>query len=91
MSAPNPHEKASPAKGLERALPLSVETINKGKHNHGNEGPEHKPVSHVPDPYWKRAHRDWRFWIGVFLMMIAITIFALSDNLALIPPRPITK
>ena len=36
--------------------------------HHGNEGPEHDSVHHDPrPPYWKRAHHDWRFWVGLFL------------------------
>lgn len=33
--------------------------------------------------YWKRAHRDWKFWI-VMMGMIALMIFyTMSDNFAL--------
>lgn len=39
-------------------------------------------------PYWKRAHRDWRFWIALLLMFVAITIYVMSDNLALLPRHP---
>lgn len=54
--------------------------------NPGNEGPSGGHVHHNPElHYWKRAHHDWRFWLGLTLMLIAITVFALSDNLALIP------
>ena len=38
-----------------------------------------------PRPYWKRAHRDWRFWVGMGLMLFAITIYVLSDDLAFLP------
>ena len=55
--------------------------------NHGNEGPEHDRIHHDYRPYWKRAHHDWRFWIGLFLMLAAITIYVLSDNLAFLPHR----
>jgi hypothetical protein len=55
--------------------------------NPGNEGPAHASVHHGHSPYWKRAHHDWRFWVGLFLMSVAITIYVLSDNLALIPRR----
>lgn len=38
--------------------------------HHGNEGPEHDSVHHDPrPPYWKRAHRDWWFWVGLVLML----------------------
>jgi hypothetical protein len=51
----------------------------------GNEGPERGFVHHEPRPYWKRAHHDWRVWVGLFFMFAAITIYVMSDNLALIP------
>lgn len=35
--------------------------------------------------YWKRAHRDWRFWIGVVLMVSAMVVYVMSDNLLLRP------
>jgi hypothetical protein len=50
---------------------------------HGNEGPAHRDVH----PYWKRAHHDWRFWVGLVLMLAAIAIYVLSDDLALLPRR----
>ena len=51
----------------------------------GNEGPERDPVHHDHRPYWKRAHHDWRVWVGLFFMLAAITIYVMSDNLALSP------
>jgi hypothetical protein len=30
--------------------------------------------NHVHHPYWKSAHRDWRVWVGV-TMMLAIMLF----------------
>ena len=38
-------------------------------------------------PYWKRAHRDWWFWVGLVLMLTAITIYVMSDDLAFLPHR----
>ena len=32
------------------------------------------------NPYWKRAHRDWRFWAGVLLMFVAIAMYVISEN-----------
>lgn len=55
-------------------------------HNHGNEGSEGARV-HLEAglPYWRRAHHDWRFWIGLVLMLAAISIYVLSENLAFLP------
>jgi hypothetical protein len=47
--------------------------------------PEREGVPHGADPYWKRAHRDWRFWIGFTCMLAAIGMYVMSDNLAMIP------
>ena len=41
--------------------------------------------SHGQTPYWKRAHHDWRFWGAVFLMLAAMIIYVMSDDLALRP------
>ena len=55
--------------------------------NHGNEGPESDPVPQNHGPYWKRAHHDWRFWVGLIAMLAAITIYVLSEDLAFLPHR----
>jgi hypothetical protein len=36
-------------------------------------------------PYWRRMHRDWRVWVGLVLMLAAITIYILSEDLSLLP------
>lgn len=56
----------------------------------GNEGPErdsvHRGVRYEDRrPYWKRAHHDWRFWVGMFFMFAAIAIYVMSDDLSLLP------
>ena len=47
--------------------------------------PGHGGVDHARVPYWKRAHNDWRFWVGVLLMFVAMIIYVLSGNLARVP------
>ncbi len=54
--------------------------MSESKHRHH---PSAEVVSALP--YWKRAHRDWRFWAALVLMFLAITVYVLSDNLAFIP------
>ena len=34
------------------------------------------------DPYWKRAHHDWKFWFGMLMMLAAIGMYVMSDDLA---------
>lgn len=33
-------------------------------------------------PYWKRAHRDWRFWVAVVIMLAAMIVYVSSQNLS---------
>ncbi len=54
--------------------------MSESKHRH-HATPE--PANAVP--YWKRAHHDWRFWVGLVLMLLAISVYVLSDNLAFVP------
>jgi hypothetical protein len=60
--------------------------MNEPKHSSHQHGtPARDSIRHEPDPYWKRAHHDWRVWVGLFFMMAAITIYVLSDNLSFFP------
>jgi hypothetical protein len=53
------------------------------KHNlEGNSGNRGEPD---PGPYWRRMHRDWRFWISAVLMFAAISVYVLSGDLAWLP------
>ena len=36
-------------------------------------------------PYWKRAHHDWRFWAALFLMIAAMIVYVMSEDLSLRP------
>jgi hypothetical protein len=64
-----------------------VEAMSESNYGHpGNEGGESKP-SHTP-PVWKRLHRSWLFWLGMVLVTVAITVYVMSDNLALLPRGP---
>ena len=33
-------------------------------------------------PYWKHAHHDWRLWVAVTLMLVAVFMYVMSDDLA---------
>jgi hypothetical protein len=59
--------------------------VNRSSHQHGT--PARDSVHHEPDPYWKRAHHDWRVWVGLFFMFAAITIYVMSNNLSFFAQR----
>ena len=43
------------------------------------------PSHHGDRPYWKRAHRDWRFWAGFVLMLLALCIYVGTNDLSSVP------
>ena len=59
------------------------------QHPHGNPNSDSARGGHRP--YWKRAHLEGRLWIGVLVMLVAMTIFVMSDGFSLWPrwhPQP---
>jgi len=40
---------------------------------------------HEHRPYWKRAHHDWKFWAALVLMLTAMLIYVMTDDLAFVP------
>ena len=63
---------------------------NHDTHEHKHHHPQTGPVAphEQQQPYWKRAHKDWKFWVGVVCIAIAITIYVLSLDLSTVPhPR----
>jgi hypothetical protein len=40
---------------------------------------------HEHRPYWKRAHHDWRFWVALGLMLAAMFIYLMTDDLSIVP------
>jgi hypothetical protein len=38
-------------------------------------------------PYWHRAHRDWRFWVGVVCIAVALAIYISTVDLSLVPSK----
>jgi hypothetical protein len=57
------------------------------KHHHPQEGPHPPKDSDHYVPYWKRAHKDWRFWVGVICIFVALGVYITSLDLSLVPHR----
>jgi hypothetical protein len=49
----------------------------------GAHAAEHPPHG----PYWKRMHHSLFFWIAVVFILAAMTVYVMTDNLALRPGR----
>jgi len=60
-----------------------VNEIERTHHRHL--GPHPDDDKDGQRPYWKRAHRDWRVWVGLFFCLAAIIIYVLSEDLAFMP------
>jgi hypothetical protein len=57
--------------------------MDESKHSHQRHGwPGRDSSRDGQRPYWKHAHRDWRFWVGLVFMFAAISIYVMSEDLA---------
>ena len=57
------------------------------KHSVENEGAKPRDHVHPLHHFWKHAHRDWRVWIAVVLMLVAILAYLMTDSLSLRPGK----
>ncbi len=39
------------------------------------------------EPYWQRAHRDWKTWIALVLMLVGIGVYIMTLDLSVRPPE----
>ena len=54
---------------------------NKRSHRHHGEQ-DHNNVHQGQRPYWTRAHHDWKFWVALSLMLAAMVIYVMTQDLA---------
>lgn len=68
-----------------------------GKHDVESTGAKARDHTHEPHQFWKHAHRDWRVWMAVLLMLALMLVYVITDNLSLRPdigpvqPTPIVN
>jgi hypothetical protein len=63
---------------------------NKRSHrHHGEQDPNGDHESRPP--YWRRVHRDWKFWVALSLMLAAMVFYVMSDDLAIRPHRQVQQ
>ncbi|MGA7684317.1 MAG: hypothetical protein WCC32_00300 [Terriglobales bacterium] len=58
-------------------------TMHNTEHPHPNGESHHS--HHGEIPYWRRAHHDWRFWVGLIAILVAITVYVGTNNLSMVP------
>src|ERR1700683_998812 len=66
-----------------------IEGNEMAKNQHSSERQEANSLDHrhPRHHFLKRAHRDWRVWIVVALMLASMVVYVLSDNESLRPGR----
>jgi hypothetical protein len=71
--------------------------MDANKHDVQSEGSKPRDHDHARRYFWKHAHRDWRLWAAVVLMLALILVYVMTDNLSLRPdnranqPTPATN
>jgi hypothetical protein len=59
--------------------------MNKTKHGHQHNGGQNQEESHPRSPYWRRVHHHWYFWVAMFLMLVAIVNYVMTEDLSWLP------
>ena len=54
-------------------------------HEHKHHGDHDHQHAHAKGPALRGLHRDWRFWVAVALMLVAMLIYVLSMDESLRP------
>lgn len=55
------------------------------KHDPESRGSNPRDHAHPPRRTWRHAHRDWRVWIAIGIMLAMVAIYVLTDSLAFRP------
>jgi hypothetical protein len=61
--------------------------MNENEHKHHRIAKLEQNKVHNNGPYWKRAHHDWRFWVGLSLCLIAILYYVMSVDFSIRPQQ----
>jgi hypothetical protein len=74
--------------------PVGADSAHTGRMSEGNHEHHHHPHPTGPvaphaqrQPYWKRAHKDWKFWVGAVCIALALIIYVTTLDLSSVP-RP---
>jgi len=48
---------------------------------HHKQEPDQDRVKQGHSSYWRFAHHDWRFWVGLILIFAAMFIYLMTEDL----------
>jgi len=75
-------------------LDIDQNSMSANKHSVESEGAKPRDHAHPRHHFWKHAHRDWRVWLAVVLMLGLILVYVMTGDLSwkpgghLSPPTP---
>ncbi len=58
--------------------------MNKMTHDQ-HHGEQNREGKHPRGQNWKRLHHHWYFWVAMFLMLAAVVIYVMTEDLAWVP------
>jgi hypothetical protein len=61
--------------------------MSANKHDVESQGSKPRDHAHPRRPYWRRAHRDWRLWLAVVLMLALMGVYVMTNGLSLRPGK----
>lgn len=59
--------------------------MNKTKHGHQHNEEQDQEERNLRGAYWRRMHHHWYFWVAMFLMLVAIVNYVMTENLSWLP------
>ena len=61
------------------------------KHDPESKGSNPRDNAHPRRHFLQHAHRDWRVWFATVLMLGAMVIYVMTENLSLRPGEPASQ
>ena len=61
--------------------------MSANRHDAESKGVNPRDHTHPRRQFWKHAHRDWRVWFAVALMLALMCVYVMTDGLSRIPGR----
>ena len=65
--------------------------MSANKHDVESEGSNPRDHAHPRGQFLRHAHKDWRVWLAVLLMLAMILVYVLTVNLSLRPGQRPTQ
>ncbi len=60
-------------------------------HSSENKGANPRDRVRPRRQFWRHAHRDWRVWFAVALMLAMMGVYVMTNGLSRIPGRRLTQ